>query len=150
MPYVDGSPDLPPASRFDGGSAASGPPGNLLHPSGPDAAARRATVAPLPDEAALERDADRLLRLLTLRTGRPQRWTAPAFAREVELVRGHLRPIRSRELLAASFGREAFHGRPAAGSDVALGTSAVRVAYALRWLELGDGGQRDDWRALIR
>jgi len=74
----------------------------------------------------------------------------PGFAREVELVRAHLGPIRSRALLASSFGREAFHGHAAPGSVVALGGSAVRVAYALRWLELGDGEARDAWPVLIR
>jgi hypothetical protein len=67
----------------------------------------------------------------------------------VDLVRAHLRPIGSRTLLSASFGREAFHGQAAPGSDVALGGSAVRVAYALRWLELGDGTTRPPWRSLL-
>jgi hypothetical protein len=122
----------------------------------PPAAGTRLAVVPvpvtteIPAERALELDAERLIRLLALRAGRPPRWPAPAFGREVELVRAHLRPIRSRELLASSFGREAFHGQAAPGSDVALGGSAVRVAYALRWLELGDSVLRDDWRSLIR
>ena len=79
---------------------------------------------------------------------RPAAWSLPGFAREVDLVRLHLRPVRSRQVLAASFGREAFH----AGSSIAAGVSAgpVAVAYALRWLELGDGVERprfDVWLA---
>ena len=72
---------------------------------------------------------------------RPQRWGAPAFERELGLVRGHLTPIRSRPLLAASFGREGFRGPvDAAPERVArqVSVNAVHVAYALRWLELSD------------
>jgi hypothetical protein len=72
--------------------------------------------------------------------GRPQAWSRPGFAREVDLVRLHLRPIRTRQVLAASFGREAFHAGPAIGGVAAGGSAAV--AYAIRWLELGDGVER--------
>jgi hypothetical protein len=82
-----------------------------------------------------------LVALATIRHGRrlidrPAAWSRPGFAREVDLVRLHLRPVRSRQVLAASFGREAFHAGPsrAAGATAA----PVAVAYALRWLELGD------------
>src|SRR6188474_1341509 len=71
---------------------------------------------------------------------RPGAWSRPGFAREVDLVRVHLRPIRSRQVLAGSFGREAFHAGPAIGSATAGGS--VAVAYAIRWLELGDGVER--------
>jgi hypothetical protein len=166
MPFVDRAPNLPPPVPVDSSGDAPGPPGLLLQPGGPrilplaspaGAPVPAAPVIPpslIPAHAAadraLELDAERLLRLLSLRRGRPPRWGAPAFAREVDLVRAHLRPIRERALLASSFGREAFHGQAAPGSDVALGGSAVRVAYALRWLELGEGLARDDWRSLIR
>jgi hypothetical protein len=68
----------------------------------------------------------------------------PAFDRELALVRLHLRVIHSRATLAASFGRESFWrvgaARPAAGPD-RLVASAVAMAYAIRWAELGgDGG----------
>jgi hypothetical protein len=66
---------------------------------------------------------------------RPGAWSLPGFAREVELVRLHLRPVHSRQILAASFGREAFHAGP---STATTAGGAVAVAYALRWLELGD------------
>jgi hypothetical protein len=73
-------------------------------------------------------------------TGRPAAWSLPGFAREVDLVRLHLRPIRTRQLLAASFGREAFHAGP---SDAWPSAGAsVTVAYVIRWLELGDGVER--------
>jgi hypothetical protein len=67
----------------------------------------------------------------------PQAVTAPtemAFSREVDTIRVHLGPIRSRASLAASFEREATR------------IEAVRLAYAIRWLELGDGIARPPWR----
>ena len=57
--------------------------------------------------------------------------------REVALIRAHLAPIRSRAGLAASFSREAFHTVPA--DEIGESPGAVRVAYALRWLELSSG-----------
>jgi hypothetical protein len=75
--------------------------------------------------------------------GRPARWTAMSFAREVDLVRLHLAPIRSRLGLAASFGREAFQVDLAAAGDDSIGP--VAAAYAIRWLELGDGVARPPW-----
>ena len=63
--------------------------------------------------------------------------------REVGLVRAHLAPIRSRAGLAASFSREAFHAVPADEGGEATG--AVRVAYALRWLELRSGHAWPSW-----
>jgi hypothetical protein len=108
-----------------------------------------AAVVNDPDQA-LALDAVRLSRLLPVRSRHPARWTAPSFRREVDLVRAHLTPIRTRASLAASFGREAFHGRPPAGTDRALAESPVRVAYAIRWLELSDGSERPGWREWLR
>jgi len=70
---------------------------------------------------------------------RPAAWSRPGFAREVDLVRLHLRPVATRQVLAASFGREAFHAGPPAG---AVPRGPVAVAYAIRWLELGDRVER--------
>ena len=66
---------------------------------------------------------------------RPAAWSLPGFAREVDLVRLHLRPVHSRQILAVSFGREAFHAGP---STATTAGGAVAVAYAIRWLERGD------------
>jgi hypothetical protein len=74
---------------------------------------------------------------------RPARWSGVAFAREVDLVRLHLVPIRSRVGLAASFAREAFHADFATVIDDGIGP--VTAAYAIRWLELGDGVARPPW-----
>ena len=63
------------------------------------------------------------------------------FHREFRLVRNHLAPIRSRHMLAASFGRESFRSREPISVETALSrlaVSAVHAAYAMRWLELGD------------
>jgi hypothetical protein len=73
----------------------------------------------------------------------PVAWSEPAFVREVGLVRAHLAPIRSRAGLAASFSREAF--QVARADDAHDPPGAVRVAYALRWLELGNGRSRPAW-----
>jgi hypothetical protein len=81
-------------------------------------------------------------------------WSDVSFGRQVEATRRQLAPIRTRSGLAASFGREAFHVRRA-GLDVDHGDAAmagtlgpVRLAYALRWLELGDGRPRPPWSEL--
>lgn len=97
------------------------------------------SLAPAPAPAparALALDALRLLRRLRDPARRPERWTQPTYRREIELVRAHLAPLRTRKSLAASYGREAFHlTLDEAARD---NPSAVRLAYALRWLELGD------------
>ena len=80
---------------------------------------------------------------------RPARWTLPAFAREVDLIRLHLAPIRSRRGLAASFGREAFHGDIDPGIADGERVGPVTAAYAIRWLELGDGAPRPLWTAWL-
>jgi hypothetical protein len=81
----------------------------------------------------------------------PQRWLSPAFGREVERTRAQLEPVASRAVLAASFSREA---------SVAVSRLApispgnppgpVRVAYAIRWLELGDDRRRPDWSSITK
>jgi hypothetical protein len=92
---------------------------------------------------ALALDALRLLRRLRDPARRSDQWAQPSFRREIELVRAHLAPLRTRKALAASYGREAFHlSMDGAGGD---DPGAVRLAYALRWLELGDGDAGSIW-----
>lgn len=124
-----------PGGPSIGTHAAS--PGDLL-PAGDSLA-----PAPAPTPArALALDALRLLRRLADPDRRPDRWSQPSFRREIELVRAHLAPLRTRKALAASYGREAFH----MSIDAAAGDPGpVRVAYALRWLELGAGDIRSSW-----
>lgn len=101
-------------------------------------------LAPAPALAphrALALDALRLRRGLRNPKERPDLWGGRAFAREVELIRAHLAPLRHRRSLAASFGREAFQSLGAGrdgGTDLSV-LGPIRVAYAIRWLELGLG-----------
>ena len=108
-------------------------------------------LAPAPAPAphrALALDALRLRRGLRDPHRRPNGWGDPAFAREVELVRCHLAPLRNRRSLTASFGREAFQALDLdrVGSRP-LGP--IRAAYAVRWLELGSGAALPAWSRLV-
>src|SRR6266498_845132 len=96
-------------------------------------------LAPVPAPAphrALALDALRLRRGLRDAHRRPAAWDDASFAREVELIRRHLAPLRNRRSLTASFGREAFQTL-----DLDLSRprplGPIRAAYAIRWLELG-------------
>lgn len=133
-----------PRSAVDasnGGAARSG----ALLPSGRAAGPSRA-AAP---HRKLPLDALLVTRTLRDRPRLADPWREPAFAREVDLVRDQLAPIRSRRSLAASFERESFRwaGVDEAAGPVAL--PALRVAYALRWLELADGVMRPGWTSLV-
>ena len=116
------------------------PPGGFLAPAPPPAP----TVAVTP-QRALALDALRVVRGLREPSRWPDEWRSARFATQTELIRRHLQPVRSRRMLAASFGREAFHVAIGAGDPV----SPIRVAYALRWLELGDGVERGSWSELV-
>lgn len=123
-------PGLASRSRVGGETLVgiSRPPEELLPEGG--------NLAPAPAPAlqrVLARDAIR-----SIRGARPQE----SVSKEVEVVRLQLAPIRTRRSLAASYRREAFHltdieiGPP----DVATVWSPAavcRLAYAIRWLELG-------------
>jgi hypothetical protein len=121
----------------------SSPPDGLL-PSGGGSAPG---PAPAPHRA-LALDALQLRRGLRDPLHRPEPWEDSAFAREVELIRCHLAPLRNRRSLTASFGREAFqsleldHPPPPP-----LGP--IRAAYAIRWLELGSGARLPAWTSLL-
>ncbi len=108
----------------------------------------RLGLAPVPAPArALALDASRVVRALRDPSRRPARWAQPSFGAEVELVRRHLAPVRSRQTLAASYGREAFHlGLAQAERD---DPSPTRLAYALRWMELRDGATGPSWPTLL-
>ena len=93
-----------------------------------------------------------LLAVWLARSGRvPPRWQSGGFARTVDLVRIHLGPIKSRELLAYSYGREHSQligvGKPLTPQAL-LALDATEVAYALRWLELG-GFVSGPWSSLL-
>jgi hypothetical protein len=118
-------------------------PGVLLPPGG----ACVPEPAPAP-ERALALDAIRLRRGLRDPIRRPAPWGDVQFARDVELIRCHLAPLRNRRSLSASFGREAFQSlefeRP-----VPLPLGPIRAAYAIRWLELGSGANLPGWTSLL-
>jgi hypothetical protein len=78
-----------------------------------------------------------------------------AFAREVDLVRRQLGPLRDRRMLVASYEREGTRlaalrrlvSDPAAPP---LPLGPLEAAYAVRWLELADGGvARPSWSTLV-
>ena len=98
---------------------------------------------------ALALDALRITRSLRDHPRDAGPWGEPAFAREVDLIRSQLAPIRSRRGLAASFEREAFQSRAFGAPREPATLRALRVAYALRWLELGDGVLRRGWIGLV-
>ena len=127
--------------RIDDGMHAQGP-GVLLSPGTPTLQAS----VPAPARA-LALDALRVTRLLHDPSRRPERWEQPGFGAEVEQIRRHLAPVRTRQSLAASYGREAFH-LALTRSDQA-DPSPTRLAYALRWLELRDGATGPSWQALL-
>ncbi|HEX6868274.1 MAG TPA: hypothetical protein VF119_05685 [Candidatus Limnocylindrales bacterium] len=118
----------------------------------PPATSRAAVRTP---QRELPRDALLLLRTLRDRPRDAGPWGEPAFAREVDRIRAQLAPIRDRRGLAASFAREAFrvHGPDLSDAPVAPGVTArpraSRAAYAVRWLELGDGIRRPAWSEFV-
>lgn len=81
----------------------------------------------------------------------PARWKTDPFGREVDRTRAQLGPISTRDALAASFAREASIAvtRVAPGQEAPVTLGPVRVAYAVRWLELGDGRERPSWAAIV-
>ena len=148
MPMVVRSPGPHQTAVSRSGDASTighPPPLEVLLPSS-------GSLAPAPAPAphrALALDALRLRRALR----DPHRlvgvWAEPSFAREVELVRLHLAPLRRRSGLTASYGREAFQALGGSEPRPTEALGAVRVAYALRWVELGDGRQRPAWPKLL-
>ena len=79
----------------------------------------------------------------------PARWTTYPFGQEVDRTRGQLAPIQSRSALLDSFRREASVAATRGAVEAGLPPGPVRVAYAIRWLELGDGRKRPAWRSIV-
>jgi hypothetical protein len=132
-----------PRSGHSAPVGRSAPPDGLLPPGG--ASAPGPTPAP---HRALALDALRLRRGLRDPVRRPEPWDEAAFAREVELIRCHLAPLRNRRSLTASFGREAFQSLEFQRPE-ALPLGPIRAAYAIRWLELGGGSALPSWSQLL-
>jgi hypothetical protein len=117
-------------------AAAAGAVGSLIEPDDP------------------RHELARLALDLVVRTSEPlslpRRWTTVPFVREVDRTRAQLEPIRTRAALAASFSREASVA-VSRSLDPSTDTppGPVRVAYAIRWLELGDDRRRPDWTSMV-
>jgi hypothetical protein len=79
----------------------------------------------------------------------PPRWATYAFGTEVDRTRAQLQPIRSRVALLASFSREASIAATRTLAPSPAPAGPVRVAYAIRWLELGDGRARPAWASFV-
>ena len=131
-------------------------PGALL-PSG-----EAQTIAPVPaPHRALALDALAIVRTLRDRPRDAGPWGEPAFAWEVDRIRRQLAPIATRRGLASSYAREAFRnltgsaikGLAAGGSPERFrdpgAIGPVRLAYTVRWLELGDGAPRPGWSGFV-
>jgi hypothetical protein len=151
MPMVVSPPEprRSTAKRFGGPSTVGDPsPLEVLRPS---SGALAPAPAPAPHRA-LALDAYRLQRAIRDATRRPPLWTAETFGREVDLIRRHLAPLRQRRNLAASFGREAIQSLDDAPANAAPNPAAlgsIRVAYAIRWLELGGLGALPPFETLL-
>ena len=120
-------------------------------PSPSDAIAT--TIGVSPPEPDPRHELARLALDLVVRTAEPidapPRWTTPAFAAEIERTRAQLGPIRSRETLLASFSREASIAATRGQPVETVPAGPVRLAYAIRWLELGDGRERPGWSSIL-
>jgi len=112
---------------------------------------RRRAVGPPPSaERALAAHAAAIVRAIAA-DAVPLRWRLAGFARDVDLARRQLGPLRDRRMLVDSFEREST--RLAALRRLALDPGAppspldpVEAAYAVRWLELAEGGvPLPDW-----
>jgi hypothetical protein len=85
----------------------------------------------------------------------PARWLLPGFARDVDAFRRQLVPLHDRRMLSASFERESTRlaalRRLAVNAAAApLPMSPLEAAYAVRWLELADGGDAlPPWVAFV-
>lgn len=142
------------------GRVVAEPRSRLLRFERPSTAATAATPVGIdPDPPDLRRELARLALDVVVRTSEPVdlpcRWRGFAFAREVDRTRAQLAPLRSRRALLTSFAREAsiVVSAPSALDDSnppgSLPPGPVRVAYAIRWLELGDGRRRPPWTAFV-
>ena len=124
-------------------AAAAVPPASSAAPRRP--VRRRAVTGPPPSaEATLAARAAEIQRSGGAPV--PARWLLPGFARDVDLVRRHLAPLRDRRMLVASYERES--ARLAVLRRLASDPSSppppldpLEAAYAVRWLELADGAE---------
>jgi hypothetical protein len=110
-----------------------------------DAAGTRPSIVLTPRGARriVDRDADHVL---AISRGRPvpATWREAGFGARVERARLDLLPLSSPATLAESLAREAFHVRPWTDRPC-----AIRIAYAIRWIELASGVSLPAWRLWV-
>jgi hypothetical protein len=106
------------------------------------------THAALEHERALAVDALRLGRLLREPSVWPPRWSEPAFGTEVERCRRHVADLTTQEALASAYEHDVYELLIGARGDADV--SPIRVAYALRWLELQEDAIGPAWPAMVR
>ena len=130
-----GRPPLPPGQLLRSGGGGGFP----VRRARPRASGASGSAAPA--RRILERD---VATVLAARSGAavPGPWRHPRFAARVRATRLQLAQLLDPRLLAASFAREALHARRPIGRP-----GAVRVAYAIRWLEIADGVVLPPWPA---
>ncbi len=81
------------------------------------------------------------LLLDTARSGMvPVAWSRPGFAARVRVAQRQLACLHSWRSLSDSFARESLHAHP-----IAAEPTPIRVAYAIRWLELVADVVIPDW-----
>lgn len=106
-------------------------------------------------EHELETLADILQHLVARDEERPARWLAPAFDRDVALIRTRVAAIATRGRLAGLLGPGAEAAtQPEAGrlarASRRLAADPVTVALAIRWLEIRDGHRLPTWTEILR
>ena len=106
------------------------------------------TYAALEHERALAIDALRLGRLLRDSSLWPRHWTEPTFGADVERCRRHVADQTTHHDLASAYEHDVFRWLTR-GRGTAEG-SPIRVAYALRWLELQQDSIGPAWPAMVR
>lgn len=147
------------AAMAPAGAVPSPPSGPAVPTESPDSSGaqssseRPVAAAVTSPDVRLRTHALVLARLLRTSGTAGARWRAPGFARQVDLVRGHLRPIHSHEALALIYSREHFHVDPVGEVPPPparlLLRSATDVAYAHRWLELAGLGSLRPWLEIV-
>jgi hypothetical protein len=106
------------------------------------------TQVALEHERALAIDALRLGRLLKEPAMWPRRWAEPAFGAEVERCRRHVADLTTHDSLASAYAYDVFERLTGGRGDAQV--SPIRVAYALRWLELQEDAIGPAWPAMVR
>ncbi|MFO1539603.1 MAG: hypothetical protein ACKOTZ_04015 [Chloroflexota bacterium] len=86
-------------------------------------------------------------RILSRAGARPDAWADPGLGDAIDRVRRQLLPIGSLAALSASWTRE--HAVHAAVSEGGRVTCEVRLAYAVRWLELTGAVDERPWSVLV-